>query len=153
VDVKDLEPLLVHAKGSGGDAGTALSDSFALACRQQHIPLDSPAIPQFTDDFNVYPGSFRCSRDQSPWFTFGYERAEIGLGLGAVAGGMFCGRNWAAWHAWHAWHASFGCGPCSAAYTGLAWARPGAVPWPMEGPDGGDAAVRHTFRRGTLLRA
>jgi hypothetical protein len=43
-------------------------------------PLDLPAIPQCTDHFHIYPGSFRHSRDQSPWFTFGYERAEIGPG-------------------------------------------------------------------------
>jgi hypothetical protein len=67
VDVKDLEPLLVHAEGSSGEVD-----------RAGHVPRDSPAIPQFTDHFHVYPGSFRCSRDQSPWFTFGYERAAIG---------------------------------------------------------------------------
>lgn len=55
MNVKDLEPLLVHAEGSGGDV-----------VRADHVPLDSPAIHQFTDQFHVYPGSFRCSRDQSP---------------------------------------------------------------------------------------
>ena len=83
MDVKDLEPLLVHAEGSGGDVG-----------RAGHVPLDSPAIPQFTDHFHVYPGSFRYSRDQSPCDKTDDDEAlehRTGTGLAAAAAiGVLC---------------------------------------------------------------